>query len=258
MYLNILANPESISVKLSAFRSLMYMLKIISSKKFEDNIESAKVNAFELSSDDMVLLYEFISKNLFDSDSMDYSSMDLTRMLDRMSFETHEVKAEIIRHLFDLFEQSYVFACHAESVKFLITMIKAEHDLNREFSSKALSLPMSLDLTKNMEARLNKLLDEYFGEEVKESNKSKLIYWRLCFEIFSHSRDDDKFDLILEKLLGSYFSKRKNDAVIKNKAKTKILVFILHAVDKILERQDYIQLDIYESLFRKVSRKVPK
>ena len=132
MYVEILANTsEHVSVKLSAFRALVYMLKMISSKKFEENIESARVNAFELPNDEMRIVYEFISRQLFDSDSLDYSSMDLTRMLERMSFETHEVKAEIIRLLFDLFEQSYVFVCHAESVKFLITMIKAEHDLNR-------------------------------------------------------------------------------------------------------------------------------
>ncbi len=74
------------------------------------------------------------------------------------------MKAEIIKLLFDLFEQSYVFACHAESVKFFITMIKAEHDLNREFRSKSLSLPMSIDITKKVENRLNRLLDSYFHE----------------------------------------------------------------------------------------------
>ena len=49
LYVEILANSsENVSVKLSAFRALVYLLKIISSKKFEENIESARVNAFEL------------------------------------------------------------------------------------------------------------------------------------------------------------------------------------------------------------------
>jgi hypothetical protein len=90
LYVEILANSsENISVKLSAFRALVYLLKIISSKKFEDNIESARVNAFELQNEEMRIVYEFITRHLFDSDSLDYSSMDLTRMLDKMSFETH-------------------------------------------------------------------------------------------------------------------------------------------------------------------------
>lgn len=117
---------------------------------------------------------------------------------------------------------------------------------------------MSLDITKNVENRLNQLLDSYFHEELRESNSNKLIYWRLCFEIFSHGRDDDRFEIILEKLLTSYFTKKKNDGVLKKRATTKIMIFILHAVDKILERQEYIQLDIYESIFRKISRKIPK
>jgi hypothetical protein len=33
------------------------------------------------------------------------------------------------------------------------------------------------------------------------------------------------------------------------------MIFILHAVDKILERKEYIQLDIYENILRKVHRK---
>ena len=151
-----------------------------------------------------------------------------------MSLETHEIKADIIRLLFDLFEESYVFACHSESVKFLITMIKAEYELHREVSSRSQSLPMSLDLTKNVENRLNRLLESYFNEEIKESNGNKLIYWRLSFEVFSHARDDDKFEIILDKLLTSYFSKKKNDVTLKKKATTKIMIFILHAVDKIL------------------------
>ena len=52
MYVEILANTsEHVSVKLSAFRALVYMLKMISSKKFEENIESGRVNAFELPND---------------------------------------------------------------------------------------------------------------------------------------------------------------------------------------------------------------
>ncbi len=36
------------------------------------------------------------------------------------------------------------------------------------------------------------------------------------------------------------------------------MLFILQAVDVILERQEYIQLDIYENLLRKIARKIPK
>lgn len=75
----------------------------------------------------MRTVYEFVTVQLFNSDSMDYSSMDLTRMMDKMSLETHEIKAEIIKFLFGLYEESYVFTCHPESVRFLITMVKAEH-----------------------------------------------------------------------------------------------------------------------------------
>ena len=73
----------------------------------------------------MRIVYEFITRQLFDSDSLDYSSMDLTKMLDKMSLDTQEVRTDILRFLFDLYEESYVFTCHPESVKFVITMIKA-------------------------------------------------------------------------------------------------------------------------------------
>jgi len=95
-------------------------------------------------------------------------------------------------------------------------------------------------------------------EEIKESNVSKLVYWRLCNEIFTQGRDDDKFEMILDKLLSAYFSKRRLDPDQKRKLTNKLMIFILHAVDKILERQEYIQLDVYENIFRKVSRKFEK
>ncbi len=57
-------------------------------------------------------------------------------------------------------------------------MIKAEFELHREVNSKSL---MSLDLTKKVENRLNRLLETYYNEELKDSNNNKLIYWRLCF-----------------------------------------------------------------------------
>ena len=117
---------------------------------------------------------------------------------------------------------------------------------------------MSLDLSKEVERRLNSLLDIYLHEEIKESNISKLVYWRLCYEVFTQGREDDRFETILDKLLSLYFSKRKLDADQKRRLTNKLMIFILHAVDKILERREYIQLDVYENIFRKISRKFEK
>jgi hypothetical protein len=89
MYVSIIANSaECVPVKLSAFRALVYLLKAISSKRFEENILSERGNAYELNSEDMRIVYEFVTRQLFDSDSLDYSSMDLTKMLDKMSLDT--------------------------------------------------------------------------------------------------------------------------------------------------------------------------
>ena len=36
------------------------------------------------------------------------------------------------------------------------------------------------------------------------------------------------------------------------------MIFILHAVDKILERKEYINLDIYENILKKIHKKFEK
>ncbi len=104
MYVSIMANSaECVPVKLSAFRALAYLLKAISSKRFEESIPSERGNAYEMNNEDMRVVYEFITRQLFDSDSLDYSSMDLAKILDKMSLENHEVRADIVMFLFDLY-----------------------------------------------------------------------------------------------------------------------------------------------------------
>ncbi len=51
----------------------------------------------------MKIVYEYVTGQLFNTDSLDYSSLDITRMLEKMSLEAHEIKSEIIRLLFGLY-----------------------------------------------------------------------------------------------------------------------------------------------------------
>jgi hypothetical protein len=88
------------------------MLKAISSSRFEDD-PSTIANAYELTHEQMKSIYEYVTGQLFNSESFDYSSLDITKMLDKMSLETSEIKGEIIRLLFNLYENSYVFTCHS-------------------------------------------------------------------------------------------------------------------------------------------------
>lgn len=62
----------------------------------------------------------------------------------------------------------------------------------------------------------------------------------------------------MDKLFNNYFSKRKLDKDQKRRLTNKLMIFILHAVDKILERKEYINLDIYENIFRKINKKFEK
>ncbi len=53
------------------------------------------------------------------------------------------------------------------------------------------------------------------------------------------------FEIIMDKLLGIYYSKKKIDPEQRRRLSNKLMIFILHAVDKVMERRAYIQLDIY-------------
>jgi hypothetical protein len=70
--------------------------------------------------------------------------------------------------------------------------------------------------------------------------------------------DQEKFQIVLCKLVDLYFRYKKHINQIKSLLSNKLMLFIADSIDRVINSGNYLKLNVVKSILNKVHRRFPK